>query len=133
MTFYVKTVFINQTGLENLEFFSLDNDRAVLIPQQKEWNNIILSSDVQKVCVATNSKMRSEVFNIQASGISSRLTIKDRTKKDVRVEEEDPAIDIVYHINLSLTSQNYYLYTKIVLISPMFVLINDTDFTLGYI
>jgi len=77
--------------------------------------------------------MRSEVFNIQASGISSWLTIKDRTKKEVRIEEEDPAIDIVYHINLSLTSQNYYLYTKIVLLSPMFVLINETDFTLGYI
>lgn len=77
--------------------------------------------------------MRSEVFNIQASGISSRLTVKDRTKKEARLDEEDPAIDIVYHINLSLTSQNYYLYTKIVLLSPMFVLINDTDFTLGYI
>ena len=33
MTFYVKTVFINQTGLENLEFFSFDTDRATLIPQ----------------------------------------------------------------------------------------------------
>jgi len=33
MTFYVKTVFINQTGIEKLEFFSLDTDRAILIPQ----------------------------------------------------------------------------------------------------
>lgn len=64
MTFYVKTVFINMSGLENLEFFNFDQDKAILIPQMKEWGNMILSSDVQKVCIATDPKQRSEIINI---------------------------------------------------------------------
>lgn len=94
---------------------------------------MILSSDVEKFCVATDPKNWSEVFSLKASGISNKLTIKDWTKKDSKLNESSPAIDLVFHSNLSLTSQNYYLYTKIILLSPMYVIINDTDQTLSFI
>jgi hypothetical protein len=63
MNFYVKTVYVNQTGMK-LEFFKVETDKAICISQQAEWGNLLLSSDDTKVFVALSKDIRSEVFNV---------------------------------------------------------------------